>query len=270
MRGVEEVRFLDGRLALAPYDPAAKVARLYEAGLDRLPDQAGLNFWTAAVQNGEPLSSLASGFLASPEFQARFGSATGGNGAFVDQLYLNVLGRAGEAEGRAFWVGTLDGGAAGRADVLAAFSESAENQAGTAALVQGGIWDRSEAAAQVARMYDTVLGRGADAAGLAFWKNGLESGAATLGGMADSFAGSAEFQAKYGALDNRGFANALYVNTLDRPADQAGLDFWTAALNGGEPRSSVVLAFSESPEHVALTAPTIGGEARAEYGVLFA
>ncbi|GAA0603422.1 hypothetical protein GCM10009416_46330 [Craurococcus roseus] len=269
LQGVEEVRFLDGRLAFAPYDPAAKVARLYEAALDRLPDQSGLNFWAAAVQNGEPLSTLASGFLSSPEFQARFGGATAGNGAFVDQLYLNVLGRAGEAEGRAFWVGALESGTGTRADVLAAFAESPENQAGTAALVQNGIWDRNEAAAQVARMYDTVLGRAPDAAGLGFWKNGMESGEASLNGMADSFTGSAEFQAKYGALDNRGFANALYVNTLDRPADQAGLDFWTAALNNGEPRSSVVLAFSESPEHVALTAPTIGGEARTEYGIVF-
>jgi hypothetical protein len=269
-RGVEELLFVDGRLVLNAYDPAAKVARLYEASLDRLPDQGGLNFWIGAVQNGEPLSSLASGFLASPEFVARFGGATADSGAFVDRLYLNVLGRAGEAEGRAFWVGTLNGGGATRADVLASFSESAENQAGTAALIQNGIWDRNEVSAEVARMYDTVFGRRADIAGLTFWKDALEDGAASREGMADAFTNSAEFLAQYGNLDNRGFANALYVNTLDRPADQAGLDFWTGALNAGESRSKVVLAFSESAEHVALTAPAIGGETPAEYGILFA
>ena len=270
VHGVEEVRFLDGRLAFAPYDPAAKVARLYEAALDRLPDQGGLNFWTKAVQNGEPLTGLANGFLASPEFQARFGGAALDNGAFVDRLYLNVLGRAGEAEGRAFWVNSLNSGAASKAEVLVAFSESAENQAGTAALLQNGIWDRSESAAEVARMYDTVFGRRPDAEGLTFWKNALDGGTASRDAMADAFAGSAEFQAKYGTLDNRGFANALYVNTLDRPADQAGLDFWTGALNNGATRAEVVLAFSESQEHVNLTAPAIGGEARGEYGILFA
>ena len=36
-----------------------------------------------------------------------------------------------------------------RADVLVAFSESDENKAGTAALVRNGIWDRSEAAAEL-------------------------------------------------------------------------------------------------------------------------
>ena len=154
--------------------------------------------------------------------------------------------------------------------MLAAFSESAENQAGTAALVQNGIWDRSEAAAQVARMYDTVFGRLPDAPGLVGWRDVLEGGRATLAQVADAFTGSAEFQARYGALDNRGFATALYVNTLDRPADQAGLDFWTGALDAGAPRSTVVLAFSESAEHVNLTANSIQSENPNEFGILFA
>jgi hypothetical protein len=267
--GVEEVRFADGRLVFDAADPAAQVVRLYEAALDRLPDQGGLNFWIGAVQNGQPLSSLASGFLASAEFQARFGGAGSSNGAFVDQLYLNVLGRAGEAEGRQFWAGSLDRGTS-RADVLAAFSESAENRAGTAALVQQGVWDRSEAAAEVARLYDTVFGRLPDAPGLVAWKNALEGGQASLVQVADAFTGSAEFKAQYGSLANRDFANALYVNTLDRPADQAGLDHWTGVLNSGVSRAEVVLAFSESAEHVALTAANIQSEAPGQYGLLFA
>jgi hypothetical protein len=250
-------------------DPAAQVARLYEAALDRLPDQGGLNFWIDAVQHGHALSELAQGFIASGEFQARFGGATASNGAFVDQLYLNVLGRAGEAEGRQFWVNSLNGGAS-RADVLAAFSESAENKAGTAALVQGGIWDRSEAAAEVARLYDTVFGRLPDAPGLVAWKGALEGGQASLVQVADAFTASAEFKGQYGALGNRDFANALYVNTLDRAADQAGLDHWTDVLNAGVGRAEVVLAFSESQEHAALTAPTIQSENPGQYGILFA
>ncbi len=269
LANVEEVRFVDGRLAFDPTDPAARVARLYEAALDRLPDQFGLNFWIGAVQNGEPLSSLASGFLSSPEFRARFGDFAD-QGAFVDQLYLNVLGRAGEAEGRAFWVGTLNSGAATRAQVLASFSESGENQAGTAALVQNGIWDRSEAAAQVARLYDTVFGRLPDGPGLAGWRSALEGGGASLAQVADAFANSPEFSARYGGFNNRQFADALYVNTLDRPADQAGLDFWAGQLNAGTARSTVVLAFSESAEHVNLTANNIQSENPAAFGILFA
>jgi hypothetical protein len=266
---VEEIRFADGRITFDAADPAAKVVRLYEAALDRLPNQSGLNFWIDALQDGRPLAQLADGFLSSPEFAARFGD-TSSSSAFVDRLYLNVLGRAGEAEGRGYWVDALDTRVGTRADVLAAFSESAENQAGTAALVRGGIWDRSEAAAEVARLYDTVFGRRPDVEGLTFWKDGLEGGAATRAQMADAFTNSAEFRTQYGTLDNRGFADALYANTLDRPADQAGLDHWTQQLDAGVARSKVVLAFSESAEHVKLTAPVIGGENPAEFGILFA
>ena len=268
LANVEVALFADGRLVMDANDPAARVARLYEAALDRLPDQGGLNFWIDAVQDGRSLAELAQGFLGSNEFASRFGDVSS-NAAFVDRLYQNVLGRAGEAGGREFWVDTLNKGT-GRAEVLVAFSESAENKAGTAALVQGGIWDRSEAAAEVARLYDTVFGRLPDAPGLVAWKDAIEGGRATLVQVADSFTASAEFRAKYGALDNRGFADALYVNTLDRAADQAGLDHWTRVLDSGVSRAEVVLAFSESREHVALTAANIQGEEPGQYGILFA
>ena len=151
-----------------------------------------------------------------------------------------------------------------------AFSESAENKAGTAAIVQNGIWDRSEAAAEVARLYDTVFGRLPDAPGLGVWKTAIEAGQASLVQVADAFTASAEFKGQYGNLANRDFANALYVNTLDRAADQAGLDHWTGVLNSGVSRAEVVLAFSESAEHVALTAANVQSEAPGQYGLLFA
>ncbi|MBD0272274.1 MAG: DUF4214 domain-containing protein, partial [Acetobacteraceae bacterium] len=246
MRGVEEVRFLDGRLAFAPYDPLAKVARLYEAALDRLPDQGGLNFWIGAARSGESVSGLAAGFVESPEFRSRFGDMADA-GAFVDRLYLNVLDRPGDAGGRRFWVGALGDGAA-RADVLVAFADSDENKAGTAALVQSGVWDRSEAAAEVARLYGTAFGRLADAPGLVAWKEALEGGDATLFQVAEGFLASQEFGAVYGAMDSRGFVEALYRNALGRAADQPGLDHWIGQLDGGVARAAVVLAFSESPE----------------------
>jgi hypothetical protein len=181
-----------------------------------------------------------------------------------------VLGRAGEQGGRDFWVGSLDRGAASRADVLAAFSESAENKAGTAALVQQGIWDRNEAAADVARLYDTVFGRLPDMAGLAFWKNALEGGTATLAQMADAFTGSAEFRAKYGGLDNWDFAEALYKNSLDRSPSYPEMVYWEDRLDSGVSRRDVVLAFSQSQEHVNLTAASIQSETRADFGILLA
>ena len=269
LTGVEVAAFADGRLVMDPSDPAAQVARLYEAALDRLPDQGGLNFWIGQEQHGQPLSVLAAGFANSREFIARFGDAATDHGAYVDRLYLNVLGRGGEAEGRQFWVNSLDHGAS-RADVLVAFSESAENKAGTAELVQGGIWDRSEAAAEVARLYDTVLGRLPEVSGLLFWKDAMEAGNVGLGEVARGFAASREFQDTYGATTNGQFVDTLYHNALDRAPEQTGHDFWTAKLAGGMARLDVVLAFSESAEHVALTASQIQSETPGEFGILFA
>ena len=221
------------------------------------------------MQDGQSLSALAGGFLGSDEFRARFGGAAD-NGAFVDRLYANVLGRAGEAEGRKHWVDSLNNGV-GRAEVLVAFSESAENKAGTAALVQNGIWDRSEAATEVARLYDTVFGRLPDAPGLAFWKEAMEDGQKSLYDVAVAFTASAEFRSRCGDLGDRDFVNAMYVNALDRPAGQAELDHWMHHFDGkSSQRTVVVLELSEGLEHVALTAANVQSENPGEFGILFA
>ena len=74
IRGLTELRFIDGRLVFDAGDPAAAVTRVYQAALGRLPDQGGLNFWIASLQSGTPLAALATGFLGSAEFIARFGA----------------------------------------------------------------------------------------------------------------------------------------------------------------------------------------------------
>ena len=184
----------------------------------------------------------------------------------MTQLYRNILDRAPDAGGLQFWTGQLRN-LVPRASVLTAISESAENRARTTVTVAAGIWDRDEDSMGIARLYQAVLGRTPDAAGLAFWRGTLGSGS-TLGTMADAFAGSAEFQATYGTLTNREFVQALYTNTLGRQGDGDGVDFWTTVLvTGAASRSNVVLGFSESPEHQARTAPEIGGEMRDQFGI---
>ena len=264
LSNIEAVAFADGRLVLDADGAAAQVVRLYAAALDRAPDGAGLAFWVGAAEHGHSLSGLAAAMLESGECRARFGHGAD-DGGFVDRLYRTVLGRDGDAEGHAFWSDALHHGAT-RGDILVAFAESAENRAATAATIRNGVWVQSDAAQEVARLYDTVLGRLPDAPGLVAWKEAIESGHATLAAVADAFAASAEFQDRYGALGHREFADALYRNTLHRAPDQAGLDHWSAALEAGAGRAAVVLAFSESAEHVALTAPEIEGGG----GILFA
>lgn len=268
LRGVAEARFVDGRLVFDANDVAAQVVRMYQAGLGRDPDQEGLNFWIGRLQQGANLGQIAQGFLATPEGLARFGSNPSDT-EFVNRIYVNVLGRDPEQGGLAFWVGRLQEGAP-RQDVLAGIAESPENKTRTAPSVTGGIWDLDEEAAQVARMYDTALGRLPDVGGLDFWTRGINENRLTLQNMADQFVNSTEFQATYGSLSNRDFVRTIYQNTLDRPGDQGGIDYWTSRLDQDATRAQVVTGFSESAEHQLLTAPNIRSDIPGQYGILTA
>ena len=266
-RNAEEIRFIDGRLALSPDDPAARVARLYQAGLGRAADQDGLNYWISSLQSGAPLGSVADSFLASAEFGVRYG--TPDPAGYVDLLYQNVLGRGPDPEGRASWLNILTGGTP-RGTVLVGFSESPENKARTAPQLAAGVWDRDETAATVARLYDTAFNRLPDLAGLSGWKASLDANVLMLGQAAGQFIQSAEFQATYGALGTQAFVAQLYSNALDRPADQAGLDYWSSQIGAGAlDRAGVVLSFSESAEHRVLTAANVGGETPDTFGIRF-
>lgn len=104
---------------------------------------------------------------------------------------------------------------------------------------------------QITRLYDTVFDRAPDGEGLSFWINSMAAGT-PLDTLADLFITAPEFAATYGQPDNLSFVQEMYRNVLDRPGEAEGMAFWTGALErGAADRSAVVLAFSESPEHVA-------------------
>ena len=108
--------------------------------------------------------------------------------------------------------------------------------------------------AQAARLYDAVLDRKPDAGGLEYWTHVLRDGA-PLQAVADGFLQSPEWQARHGhgALDNLAFVETLYKNVLDRVGEAEGVGFWTGHLDAGHlRRGEVVVAFSESAEHVAM------------------
>ena len=271
LNSIKDSAFVDGRVTFDNGDHGAQVARLYLAALGRTADQGGLASWTYSIDHRASLQTLAAGFLGSPEFAARFPAAAGpDSGAFVEQLYQNVLHRGSDAAGKAAWVGQLDSAALSRANVLADFSESPENQASSALAAASGIWVADPIAAQVARLYDTAFGRLPDTGGLSGWTTSIEAGSTTLSQVAGDFVTSPEFLATYGALNASDFVTALYVNTLHRQPDQAGLAGWVNALAGGVSRGDVVVGFSESPEHMANTAANVLSNAPGQFGIKFA
>ena len=121
-----------------------------------------------------------------------------------------------------------------------------------------GAWTIDRSAGSVARLYWATLGRAPDAGGLSSWVTAVRSGT-PVSTVVDAFVGSAEFQGRYGNLDNPGFVNHLYLNVLNRAADGDGLAVWNAILNAGGRRADVTLGFSDSAEFQARIAASIDG-----------
>lgn len=137
LQNPQRLQFDDLNVAFDLAGVAGKAYRIYQAAFDRVPDVGGLGFWIANMDKNVSLLQVAGGFIASAEFTSLYGSNPS-NENFVTRLYNNVLHRAPEGGGYAFWVNALKQGVS-RAEVLAAFAESAENIAQVAGAVANGI-----------------------------------------------------------------------------------------------------------------------------------
>jgi hypothetical protein len=107
--------------------PPRDMLRLYRAAFLRLPDADGARYWTwKLAERSIDISGVAQQFADSPEFRARYGTL--GNGAFVALVYRNVLGRAPDPVGGAYWTSLLNNRTLTRGTVLAGFSGSPEHR----------------------------------------------------------------------------------------------------------------------------------------------
>jgi hypothetical protein len=153
--------------------------------------------------------------------------------AFLQQLFLDVLGRPIDSGALSAFGAALAGGEA-RSAILGGLLSSTEY---TNRQVEPAI-----------RLYYAALARCPDYVGLQNWSNAISGGVLTLTGAADQFAASAEFVLKYGSLDNTGYVQQLYRNVLGREADPVGLADWVGQLNAGATRGAILVGFSESLE----------------------
>ncbi|MBC9179598.1 DUF4214 domain-containing protein, partial [Pseudoroseomonas ludipueritiae] len=247
----DAIHFADGRLVFDAADPAAQVMRLYQAALGRAPDAIGQEHWTAELHNGASLAKLADGFMGSNEFQSRFGDLD--DAGFIVRTYEQVLGRAPDAAGLDGWQDHLAHGMS-RAEMLVGFSESAENREHTQGLLAQGLWDVDDQMADIARLYKAVLDRAPDAAGLQFWDAKADAGMSTAD-MANLFARSDEFQARFPGASDLDFVQMVYANTLGRAGEAMGEAFWLDQLTHGMTRGEVVAGFADSLEFLQLSQP---------------
>lgn len=240
-----------------------QVARLYVAAFGRNADSAGLVQQYGGLRAGRTLAQLGDGIVGSAEFANRYGGLS--NADFVNALYQNVLGRPGDASGVASFNGALASGAS-RGTILAAFADSDEERG----RLNGNpnVTYAATAEAQVARMYDTAFGRDADPVGFSQFV-GSVIGGTTPQQVALSFLGSSEFGSRYGAApSDQALVDALYQNTLHRAPDAAGEAQYVRALASGQfSRADLLVAFSDSQEHIDLVAQRTGARDAAGFNL---
>jgi hypothetical protein len=138
LQGIERLRFSDTTVAFDVAGNAGQVYRLYQAAFDRVPDGAGLKYWIAQMDSGQRPEAIAAGFIASEESLHKYGSAPT-NAQFLGKLYDNILHRAPDAAGFAYWLDLLDKGQISHEVALVNFAESHENQIAVIGTIQNGI-----------------------------------------------------------------------------------------------------------------------------------
>lgn len=104
---------------------------------------------------------------------------TGNNGAAIDSLYKDVLGRGADSAGKEYWTGVANSGT-------------------SIDKITSGLKDSQEYKDKALKdLYQNVLGRPADAAGLAYWKERM-AGGISFSSIEDTFRNSAEYYTNKG------------------------------------------------------------------------
>jgi len=97
------------------------ISGLYAAFFNRAPDEAGLKYWESKASGNNDFNvfnELAAGFAEHHKFTDIYGSKD--NQQFVEAIYANTLGSAGDSEGITYWKDILDSGTS-RSEMVATF-----------------------------------------------------------------------------------------------------------------------------------------------------
>ena len=127
---------------------------------------------------GRPFQAVSDSFAASSEFRRNYGALT--NADFVSRVYQNVLHRAADSSGRAYWINRLGRGLS-RGGLMSSFSESSEYRR------------TSDREVKVVLLYRAMYGATPTAAELRAELNALASGQ-TLTNRVAAILGSSRYQ----------------------------------------------------------------------------
>lgn len=203
-----------------PPGPTAEdrfVVAAYEDFLGRAPTDAERDAAATGLERGTRTRRSVVGELALSEE---------GVNLVVDGLYQDSLGRPADPGGEAYWTDRIRSGGDLVAEVAARLYASDEHFEGPGA---------GDERTWVEQLYQQILGREADAAGLDHWS--ARAAAGDRIGVARAFLGSIE--------SRRLRVHALYQDLLGRRADAGGLEHWAEEIrDDGDLAVAIALAAS--------------------------
>jgi hypothetical protein len=201
------------------------VGALYRDILGRQPDVSGLNFWVQQLQNGVSRTMVAQDIVRSNEHLT----------AEVTNYYQVFLNRAPDLAGLTSFVSALQAGFTEEQIVLAIVSSPEF------------LSQHRSSALFVNALYNTILGRNADAPGLAAWTTALDSGELSNAQVAMKFVYCGELR--------RSIVDAYYLAFLGRSGDGTGELGWLTALQSNQATlDTVAVGFLASSEYANLSA----------------
>ena len=219
--------------AFAPFDNRTDfITQLYRDYLRRLPEAAGLAYWISQTNaDGSNIEDIVKAFMGSTEFAPR---------RAVARLYFAYFNRRPDKAGFDYWTGLI---AAKEVDLqtVSNLHASSEEFTKTYAQLTNGEF--------IVLVYNNVLRRRPEQAGFAYWLNLLDNGQLSRGEMMTNFSEGPEFvEASRPAVD----VTVTYDGMLQRPADDAGFNFWNSQVSSS-PNSLELLIreFYQSPEYAA-------------------
>jgi trimeric autotransporter adhesin len=182
---------------------------LYQDVLGRSADAAGLSAYQVQLSTGTSRSTVAEELLTSTEYR----------GDLISSYYQQYLGRPADARGLATFLNLFSQGAS-EENVQAAIMGSAE------------FANRSEGSDNgfVTALYQDLLNRPADAAGLAAFTGQLAAGT-TRSAVAEELLTSAEYRSD--------LINSYYQAYLGRPADGGGISTFLGQFSQGASNDAV-------------------------------
>lgn len=232
------------------FNVTAFVTRAYSVFLNREPDIPGLNGWCDQINSGDIVAAtLIDNFIRSREYGSMGKSA----GEMIDDLYLAMLGRGADGDGRDHWISVYGKGVS-ESYMVEQFTGSDEykNLCATYGIASGHInltqsRDQDiECTDFINRCYMNAFGRRGDREGLNLWTTKVSSHKTQPIDVVKEFLKADE--CKNRNLSDYEYVNVAYQVAFGRLPDSSELSAGVSTLESGASREKFVAELVEKDE----------------------